>query len=157
MKEDNFTYEHLKKFKYIDCVQKEVTRIFGPLNMTMFRYVIKDHLFRGIPIYRGTNMHHQAIPIHFSSEHYKDPWEFKPDRWLNECSSMPPFTLVGFGGGARTCIGKNLATLQAKIGLIKFLKRYEKIELTTKEIELVMRLTYQPKSYTSRLTRAARE
>ena len=37
---------------------------------------------------------------------------------------MPAFTVGGFGGGARGCIGKNFARLEAKIGLIKFMKRY---------------------------------
>ena len=32
MKEDDFSYENLKKFQYIEWVQKEVTRFYGPLN-----------------------------------------------------------------------------------------------------------------------------
>ena len=67
---------------------------------------------------------------------------------------MPPFSLVGFGGGTRTCIGKHLTALQVKIELIKFFKRYETIEVLAKEIELVVRLTYQRKSYRTKLAKA---
>jgi cytochrome P450 len=27
---DDMTYDNLKKMKYIDCIQEEVTRIYGP-------------------------------------------------------------------------------------------------------------------------------
>ena len=120
----------------------------------MPKICVKDHFLKGIPIKEDTVFHNQPIGIHYSDEYYKDPLEFRPERWQGECDSLPPFSLVGFSGGPRTCIGKHLAALQSKIGLIKFLQRYEKIELGVKEVELVLRLTYQPKSFKTRLTKS---
>ena len=37
---DDYSYENLKKCEYIDCVQKEVTRIYGPTNGTLGRVCI---------------------------------------------------------------------------------------------------------------------
>jgi cytochrome P450 len=36
---------------------------------------------------------------------------------------------MGFGGGARACLGKQLAMLETKIVLIKLFQRYPTIEL----------------------------
>ena len=65
---------------------------------------------------------------------------------------MPPLALAGFSGGARTCIGKHLGKLKAKIGLIKFLKRYEKIELPDQPLEFIG-ILYQPKDFTTKLVK----
>ena len=37
MKDDDFSYENLKKCTYIDCVEKEVTRFYGPVNQIFSR------------------------------------------------------------------------------------------------------------------------
>ena len=50
--------------------------------------------------------------------------EFRPERWTSECENNPIFASGGFSAGPRVCIGKHLAKLEAKIGLIKFMKRY---------------------------------
>ena len=35
MKNDDYSFENLKNFKYIDNIQKETTRMYGPVN-TLF-------------------------------------------------------------------------------------------------------------------------
>ncbi len=35
--------------------------------------------------------------------------------------------LLTFSGGPRSCIGKNLALLESKIAVIKFMQRYENL------------------------------
>ena len=42
MKDEDYSYENLKNFTYIDCVEKEVTRYFGPANGNFTRKAIKD-------------------------------------------------------------------------------------------------------------------
>ena len=39
---DDFSYENLKKLNYLDCVQKEVTRVYGPVNWLIPREAEKD-------------------------------------------------------------------------------------------------------------------
>ena len=58
----------------------------------------------------------------------------------------------GFSAGPRTCIGKHLAKLEAKIGLIKFMKRYERVE--AEDAKFILRFLYQPKEVVVRLTKA---
>ena len=150
MKEEDYSTENLKKFKYIDCVQKETTRFFGPANGVFMRKCINDHILGNVPIHKGTLAGNQPIGIHYAEKYYQNPTVFNPDRWLEECKELLPEMLVGFSAGPRTCIGKHLALLESKIGLIKFMKRYE-LELPVKEIELSLKLIYQPKPFKSKL------
>ncbi len=58
----------------------------------------------------------------------------------------------GFGGGARTCIGKPLAIIQSKIALIKFMKRYKKIQNPEGPIKMVLKLVITPEYFKSKMT-----
>ena len=78
LKEDDYSYENLKNLTYIDCVQKEVTRFYGPGNGLFFRNPINDDFLKGIPIKKGTFISVQCLGLHFSEEHYKNPYEFRP-------------------------------------------------------------------------------
>ena len=66
MKADDYSTENLKKFKYIDCVQKETTRFFGPVNGVFMRNCTSDHTLGNVPVYKGTFAYNQPIGIHYS-------------------------------------------------------------------------------------------
>ena len=66
---------------------------------------------------------------------------------------MPAYAIGGFSAGPRTCIGKHLAKLEAKVGLIKFMKRYRKVELS-EEVEFVFRFLCQPRKIMMNLTKS---
>ena len=110
LNEGGYSYENLKKYRYIECIQKETTRYFGPVNYIFSREVAKDHYLKGVAIKKGTKMN---VPIasHFKTEYFKDPYTFRPERWEGETDELPPFVHMGFSGGPRTCIGKHLALL----------------------------------------------
>ena len=97
--------------KYIDYVEKETTRFYGPVNLIFGRCTTKDHLLKGIPIYKDTLFGIQPLGFHYCLKYYKNPTEFRPERWIDECDNLPSYAVGGFGGGARTCIGKYLAKL----------------------------------------------
>ena len=54
-----------------------------------------------------------AYLVHHDPEIYADPYEFRPERFLDE----PPgtYTWIPFGGGRRRCIGASFAMLEMKI------------------------------------------
>ena len=102
----------MKRFEYIDLIQKETTRIFGPAPGSFFRSVLKDHFFDGVSVRKGTIVDATFIGPHHNREIYENPEEFIPERWLNKKDeNTSPYALIGFGGGKRTCIGKSLALL----------------------------------------------
>ena len=88
-----------------------------------------------MPIKKGTLLGIQPFAPHYSEKYYKNPKEFRPERWEEECNNIPTYAIAGFNGGPRTCIGKHFARTEAKIALIKFMKRYEKIEIPIKNIK----------------------
>jgi cytochrome P450 len=56
-----------------------------------------------------------AYLIHHDPEIYPDPYEFRPERFLNE--SPGTYTWIPFGGGRRRCIGASFAMLEMQIVL----------------------------------------
>lgn len=109
--------------KYLDYVQLETTRMYGPGTSILVRSAVKDHMLKDIPIKAGIGLSCNQIINHYSSKFYENPFEFKPERWEQDQHNHP-YSLCGFSGGPRSCIGKHLAYLESKIGLIKFVMRY---------------------------------
>lgn len=69
--------------KYLDSVVKEALRICGPANINFSRSVAQDHEIAGVKIYKDTIVQEASMWSHFSSDYYKEPLEFRPERWLN--------------------------------------------------------------------------
>lgn len=95
-------------------------------------------------------MEYFADALHYSPKYYDRPFEFDPERWLNEKSSELP--LIGFNEGQRKCLSKQLALLTNKVGLIKFLKNYSKVEIPVDKIPLKIEVVVGPHNFDSILT-----
>lgn len=61
--------------------------------------------------------------IHHDPEIYRDPYAFRPERFLDE----PPgtYTWTPFGGGRRRCLGASFATMEMKVVLRSVLRGCE--------------------------------
>jgi cytochrome P450 len=55
---------------------------------------------------------------------FDNPNVFDPERWLRPEKRPSPARLVGFGGGARVCLGKAFAKLQLRLMLASLLRRH---------------------------------
>ena len=73
----------MKKLTYIDWIQNETTRYYGPGTGIFTRLAAEDHFIANIPIKKGTGLSIQPIGNHFNEEYYKNPMEFRPERWEN--------------------------------------------------------------------------
>jgi cytochrome P450 len=67
-----------------------------------------------------------AYLIHHDPSIYPDPYEFRPDRFME----TPPgtYTWIPFGGGRRRCLGASFAMLEMKIVLGAVLPACELLE-----------------------------
>ena len=72
-----------------------------------------------LPYWRGNNL---------CDRHYKEPFKFKPERWLGDNKEVlqnNPFVFIPFSSGPRNCIGQHLALIEAKVMIAFFLRRFE--------------------------------
>lgn len=73
MKEDDYSFENLKNFVYIDNLQKETTRCFGPGTSLFTRQASVDNYLDGIPIKKGTCIETNFIINHFNEKYFNKP------------------------------------------------------------------------------------
>ena len=151
MSTDDYSYENLKNLTYIECIEKETSRYYGPVNGIFVRIAQEDNFINNVAVKKGTNVLYQSLGAHYNEKYYKDPFEFRPERWISECDNVPTYAIGGFHGGARTCLGKHFAKMEAKIGYVKFLKRYKKITLPDEKIKMISEFLYRPVEFKTKL------
>lgn len=145
--DDDYTFENLKKLTYIDWIQNETTRMYGPGTAILIREASVDNYIGNISIFKGTGVNFGTVCNHYDERNFKDPHTFRPERWESECNNLHPFAFLGFSAGPKSCMGKQLAYLESKIILIKLLKRYERFELPPGKRKMVRRFMYEPESF----------
>ena len=74
----------------------------------------------------GTLVIYSPWVTHRMPDVFRDPERFDPDRFAppREEHRATPYSLVGFGGGPRLCIGQAFAQLEMKIVAALLVRRY---------------------------------
>jgi cytochrome P450 len=57
--------------------------MYGPGNNILVRQALKDNYINGLAIKKGTLVTIIPFSNHFSEKYFKNPYEFRPERWLN--------------------------------------------------------------------------
>lgn len=102
--------------KYLDCVIKEVLRLYAPVSGG-YRTAMQTFELDGVQIPKGWSVMYSIRDTHDTSAVFKDVAAFDPDRFSAERSEDREgrFHYLPFGGGVRSCLGKQLATLFLKL------------------------------------------
>jgi cytochrome P450 len=117
------TMDDIRRMTYLEQVLKEVERLYAPVPAG-FRGVVETFEFNGYIIPKGWTALYPINVAHHDPKVYREPKRFDPDRFSPERSeSNVPYSLVGFGGGARVCLGYAFAQLEMKI-MASYLLRY---------------------------------
>ena len=118
-------YEAIESFPYIEMIVLEALRHHPPIK-TITRHCVEtcsisDTLI--VPV--GTDISIPSKSMNFNSEYWSNPNAFDPERFdpSNNVNSAEGF--LSFGAGPRSCIGKRLGLLDAKMGLVSILKMYK--------------------------------
>lgn len=107
---------------YLDAFVNEVLRVYGPVLGVAPRVAVRDHKLDHIEIRKGTILNIGTVFNNFNSDYFKNPHDFKPERWLDGGDkNVDTFTFLPFSGGPRSCIGNMLAKVEVKIMIISFL------------------------------------
>ncbi|XP_045557602.1 cytochrome P450 26B1 [Salmo salar] len=124
--------------KYLDCVIKEVLRLFTPVSGG-YRTALQTFELDGVQIPKGWSVMYSIRDTHDTSAVFKDVDAFDPDRFSQERSEDKEgrFHYLPFGGGIRSCLGKQLATLFLRILAIE-LASTSRFELATRNFPRVV-------------------
>nr|WP_220132519.1 cytochrome P450 [Natronomonas sp. LN261] len=139
------TYDNLQNLEFTDQIITEALRLYPPIH-TIPRQTITDVEVGGYRIPEGHEIHLSIIHVHRDEQFYEDPLEFRPERWTNEFEGeLHDFAYIPFGGGRRTCIGREFALLEAKVVLATIGQKFQFEWGKKDEINLEPRVTTRSK------------
>nr|XP_025035575.1 cytochrome P450 26C1 isoform X2 [Pelodiscus sinensis] len=126
--------EKLSRLRYLDCVVKEVLRVLPPVSGG-YRTALQTFELDGCQIPKGWSVMYSIRDTHETAAVYQSPPEsFAPDRFdsarQEDGQGAGRFHYIPFGGGVRSCIGKELARAILKLLAIE-LVRTARWELAT--------------------------
>ncbi|KAM5141615.1 cytochrome P450 26A1 [Mantella aurantiaca] len=109
----------LQQLPYTGCVLKETLRLSPPVPGG-FRVARQTFVLNGYQIPKGWNVIYSIADTHDVAEIFPNKDEFDPDRFLTpfpEDSSR--FSFIPFGGGVRSCVGKEFAKILLKVFIVE--------------------------------------
>ena len=138
--------EQISKMPYLDQVLNEIERLHPPI-AGGFRGVIKPFEFNGFHVPAGWLLQYSILLTHQQADVYPQPDRFDPDRFSpdRQEAKQKPFSLIGFGGGPRICIGLAFAKLEMKLVIAHLLRSYAWELLPNQRLEPVVVPTRRPK------------
>ncbi|GJC85380.1 trichothecene C-15 hydroxylase [Colletotrichum liriopes] len=132
-----------QQLPYLQAVINEGLRLFPPASNGASR------------VSPGFSLHGKYIPEGFPSQteinvspwsithnpkYFSDPWDFKPERWLDPNSTDNRDANRPFLLGPRDCLGRNFALMELNLVLAKLLWSYD-MELVNKEVNFLEQST----------------
>ncbi|CAM2706985.1 unnamed protein product [Rotaria socialis] len=121
------TIEAINQLVYLDCVVKEILRHSTAITTYTARVALEDDYLGNeqekVPIRKGDTVLVCTYNIHHDPNYWKfDPYEFKPERFLNEDKDHEAYAYTPFGGGHRLCIGQKLGQLEFKLFVLRLMQ-----------------------------------
>ncbi|KAI6066334.1 Cytochrome P450 26C1 [Aix galericulata] len=112
----DISLEKLSRLRYLDCVIKEVLRVLPPVSGG-YRTALQTFELDGYQIPKGWSVMYSIRDTHETAAVYQSPpGGFDPDRFsASRPEAVSRFHYIPFGGGARSCIGKELAQAILKL------------------------------------------
>lgn len=128
------TYEDIKDLPYIRACVKETLRLNPTPIWGIRHYSDADVVYKDYMIPKGTVLLANTSFIHYDPERYDEPYEFRPERYLNHpkfsaeyAAQSDPYKRdhFSFGAGRRICPGTRLAENTLHIALANILWAFE--------------------------------
>ncbi len=107
---------------YLDAVLAETERLFPPLTFAL-RGAVRDLEVSGYTIRKGDRVTYSPYFTGRDPELFPDPNRFDAMRFYQK--KPRPYSLLGFGGGHRPCIGKRFALLEMRLFVATLLVRFD--------------------------------
>lgn len=119
------TLADIRRMKVLDDALSEAERLYPPVANGP-RGVVEDFEFGGYQIPAGAFVFYSIAAAHRLPSLWEEPDKFDPDRFAppREEHKKKPYSLVGFGGGPRICIGINFAQVEVKAMVSRVLRDF---------------------------------
>ena len=123
----------------------EALRLFPPAYVVA-REAHEAMSVGGVPISKGSQLLAPACVVHRDPRWWKDPHDFRPERWTNgETDELPQNAYFPFGGGPRLCVGQHFSKFEASIILARLLGEFEFSVSSGYTLELMPSVTLRPR------------
>ncbi|KAI0529275.1 hypothetical protein KFK09_001822 [Dendrobium nobile] len=124
--EEKVREEYLGKLSYMKAVIKEVLRLHPPAPLLLPRESLQDCQIQEYNISKKTRVLINAWAIGRDEEYWKEPREFKPERFLGDNVDYKgnDFHYIPFGAGRRICPGIQFASSIVELALANLLYRF---------------------------------
>ena len=128
------TFEDVRNLPFVRACVKEMLRINPILSPGIRHYAEEDVVYQGHVIPKGTVLLANTAFLHFDPQRFKDPFEFRPERYRNHTLYSSEYAAMSdplkrdhftFSTGRRTCPGARLAENSLNIALAGILWAFE--------------------------------
>ncbi|KAL1863915.1 hypothetical protein Daus18300_008064 [Diaporthe australafricana] len=131
---DPVTFEEARQLKYLQAVLKESLRIHPAIGLLLERVVPAGGAeIGGVWLPEGTIVGiNPWVAAREQSVYGDDVFTFRPERWLEADAGQLKLmerNFLSFGGGSRTCLGKNVSLLEMSKLVPQLLMKFD-FELT---------------------------
>ena len=120
--------EDIQKMEYIQCVIKESLRLHPPVPLLVPRETAEDVEIDGYHIPSKTRVFVNAWKIQRDPEYWKNPTEFIPERFMDNCSvdyKGQDYEFIPFGSGRRKCPGLSFGVASFEQALANLLHWFD--------------------------------
>ncbi|KAH7236613.1 cytochrome P450 [Fusarium tricinctum] len=127
---DPITFQQAQDMLYLQAVIKEALRIHPAVGTILPRVVPTGGMeLSGTYFPEGTEVGVNAWVLHFDKDIYgPDPEVFRPERWFEgEKTSIMDSMMFAFGGGSRTCIGRNISLLELTKVVPQIVRKFDMV------------------------------
>nr|GEV57283.1 cytochrome P450 78A5-like [Tanacetum cinerariifolium] len=138
----------MSKLVYLQAIVKEVLRMHppGPL-LSWARLATHDVQIGKFFVPAGTTAMVNMWAITHDASIWKNPWDFKPERFMEE--EVPvmgsDLRLAPFGSGRRVCPGKSLGLATVHLWLARLLQQYKWLPSTKVDLSECLKLSLELK------------
>jgi len=129
---------------YLNMVIQETMRLY-PSSWGFGREAMQDYIVHDYCIPKGTTVFMSQWVTHRDGRYFKDPDEFRPERWSGfETVQQAKFAYFPFGGGPRQCIGNAYALTEITLILAMIIQRYHLTPAAGLPVRPVPALSLEP-------------
>ncbi|KAH8590152.1 cytochrome P450 [Bisporella sp. PMI_857] len=137
------SWSELQKLPYLNGCIAEGNRLSFGVTARMRRVATDETLeYRQYKIPPGTPVSQTSLSVHTDEAIFRDPWSFRPERWVGKEGVELHRYQMAFNKGSRSCLGINLAHAEMFL-VIAAVARYDMKLYHTNETDVKFQHDFQ--------------